>query len=143
VTRVVVSAERAEVTRIERELDREAWNLPRQPAVRATTLASPGSQKTVPRDELATSPSRTSMSMPDRTLRRTEGQGLDWKGFVAAHFPGTGRHNLSAITAYAAYRRPHLAGSSSPPSTSTRKQGEFSEAGASVEAWENEGGASH
>jgi hypothetical protein len=138
-----MSAERAEIMAFERELDREAWNLPRQPAVRATILVSPGSKEAVPRDELATSPSRTSVSTPDRTLRRTEGQGLDWKGFVAAHFPGTGRHNLKAITAYAAYKRPHLAGSSSPPNTSPRKQGEFSEAGASVEAWENEGGASH
>jgi len=28
---------------------------------------------------------------------------LDWEGFVAAYFPGSRRHDLKAITAYAAY----------------------------------------
>jgi hypothetical protein len=141
VTRVVMAAEQAEVTGVERELDREAWNLPRQPGVRATTSAR--SQESVSRQEVANSRSKTSMSTLDRTDRRSEVLGLDWKGFVAAHFPGTGRHNLRAIAAYAAYKRSDGAESSSPPSTSIReKPAERSEAGAPVEAWENEGGAS-
>jgi hypothetical protein len=28
---------------------------------------------------------------------------LDWQRFVAAYFPGSRRHDLKAITAYAAY----------------------------------------
>ena len=31
--------------------------------------------------------------------------GLAWQEFSAAHFPGSRRHDLGAIAAYAAYRR--------------------------------------
>ena len=37
--------------------------------------------------------------------RLTRVQDLDWQGFLSAYFPGSGRHDLRAITAYAAYKR--------------------------------------
>ncbi len=32
-------------------------------------------------------------------------QDLDWQRFLSAYFPGSGRHDLRAITAYATYKR--------------------------------------
>ena len=37
--------------------------------------------------------------------RLTGVQNLGWQGFVSAYFPGSGRHDLRVITAYAAYKR--------------------------------------
>ncbi len=39
-------------------------------------------------------------------------RGLDWRGFTAASFPGRRRHDLEALTAYAAYKRSQDAGTS-------------------------------
>jgi hypothetical protein len=51
---------------------------------------------------------------------------LDWHGFVDAYYPKSRRHDLEAITAYAAYRRP---GATTPAGP------------APIDAWEDEGGA--
>jgi hypothetical protein len=59
--------------------------------------------------------------------------GLDWQRFSAKYFPGRGRHDFEALTAYGAYKR-------------TRKTGEPAQEAPSVpgstalEAWEDEGG---
>jgi hypothetical protein len=49
---------------------------------------------------------RTAWNLPhgtaDPTAHRDRGQ-LDWSGFLATHFPASGRHNLEAIVAYGRY----------------------------------------
>jgi hypothetical protein len=76
-TRVLTSAEHAEVV-ADRERDRVAWNLPRQPS---PVLHSRGADH-------------------QETVQR----GLDWQGFLSLYFPGRRRHDLAALTAYGAYR---------------------------------------
>jgi hypothetical protein len=144
VTRVRTSAEQAEVTALERERDREAWNLPRQPPVTAKIHASPGSQESVPRDKLDTGPSRTTVLPPEmsRSDHDTTGQDLDWEGFLAAYFPGSLRHNLKALAAYGAYKRSRLVDRQSTTEAVHLKEGAIAETATSVEAWENEGGSS-
>ena len=68
--------------------------------------------------------------------------GLDWQTFTAAYFPGRHRHDLEAITAYAAYRRSHTL-DERPSSEATRMEdAESSEAGSTgLQDWEDEGGA--
>ena len=74
--RVLTSAEPAEVT-VER--DRAAWNLPRQPLVLVPDVD-------VLDDDAIVQP------------------GLDWQDFRSLYFPERRRHDLEALTAYAAYR---------------------------------------
>ena len=67
---------------------------------------------------------------------------LDWQGFVAAYFPGSRRHDLRAITAYAAYKRSRVFDEQSATEAARLKDAEgISSAATSVEAWEDEGGA--
>jgi hypothetical protein len=67
---------------------------------------------------------------------------LDWQGFVAAYFPGSRRHDLKAITAYAAYRRSRVLDEQSATEAARLKDAEgISTEATSVEAWEDEGGA--
>jgi hypothetical protein len=47
-------------------------------------------------------------------LSRAPAAGLDWQAFSAAYFPGSRRHNLKAIVAYAAYKRSRGAGEEQP-----------------------------
>jgi hypothetical protein len=54
--------------------------------------------------------------------------GLDWQEFSSAYFPSRRRHDLEALTAYAAYRR-NLAAEPAPAETDR-----------ALEAWEDEGG---
>lgn len=66
--------------------------------------------------------------------------GLDWQGFVAAYFPGSRRHDLKAITAYAAYKRSGVV--DEQPATESARLNEAERIGpTSVEDWEDEGGA--
>ena len=66
--------------------------------------------------------------------------GLDWERFLAAYFPGSRRHDLRAITAYAAYKRSR--GVDEEPVTETARLNEVERIGpTSVEDWEDEGGA--
>src|SRR4029453_3811472 len=60
----------------EQERDRKAWNLPARPQERDIPLLNPDAEN-----------------------------GLDWEAFSATYFPGSRRHDLGAIVAYAAYKR--------------------------------------
>ena len=137
-TRVLTSAELAVVTATEQERNREAWNLPRRPAA-AHAHASPDSQEAALRDELAT-PSRTIVPTLDMN---PAAQDLDWEDFLAAHSPGSRRHDLRAITAYGAYKRVRVADGQSVTETSHLKVAErISTRVRAVDAWEDEGGRS-
>jgi hypothetical protein len=73
---------------------------------------------------------------------RTTVPDLDSQGFVAAYFPGSRRHDLEAITAYAAYKRSRVLDGQSGSEGGRLQQAERSSTEAtSVEAWEDEGGA--
>lgn len=71
-------------------------------------------------------------------------QELDWKGFLAAYFPGSRRHDLAAITAYGAYRRSRVVDGPSvtEASRSPAAEGTTPARATAVAAWEDEGGAS-
>ena len=74
--------------------------------------------------------------------RLTSVQDLDWQGFLSAYFPGSGRHDLRAITAYAAYKRSRVVDEQSATEAGRLKGVErTSTEVTSVEAWEDEGGA--
>jgi hypothetical protein len=62
---------------------------------------------------------------------------LNWEDFVAAYYPGSRRHDLKAIAAYAAYKRSHSSRRQSPNATRLSK----AELSTSVEAWEDDGGS--
>ena len=67
--------------------------------------------------------------------------GLDWQRFSAAYFPGRRRHDLEALTAYAAYRRSHAFDARSSDALA-RIEAELGPAGsAPLRDWEDEGGA--
>jgi hypothetical protein len=74
----------------------------------------------VTRSETAAAPDRA--NAPHR---------LDWQAFTARHFPDRGRHDLEALTAYAAYRR-----AGTMPLTALAERDEPAE----LETWEDEGG---
>ena len=67
---------------------------------------------------------------------------LDWEGFVAAHFPGSRRHDLKAIAAYCAYKRSGVVGQSPTEASVPEAAERISSRATAVEAWEDEGGAS-
>jgi hypothetical protein len=67
---------------------------------------------------------------------------LDWEGFSAEYFPESRRHNLKALAAYGAYKRSRVVDKQTATEAVRPQADRVSEA-ASVEAWENEGGASH
>jgi hypothetical protein len=54
---------------------------------------------------------------------------LDWREFCAAYFPGRRRHDMEALTAYAAYKR-----------LPDGDEQASDEVGPALEAWEDEGG---
>jgi hypothetical protein len=67
--------------------------------------------------------------------------GLDWQAFSTAYFPGSRRHNLKAIVAYGAYKRPR--GRRAAPSEAARlKADAISTEAQAVAEWEDEGGTS-
>lgn len=55
---------------------------------------------------------------------------LDWQAFTARYFPDRHRHDLEALTAYAAYRR----AGTPPTALSERDQTD------ALDTWEDEGG---
>ena len=124
-TRVLTSAQQAEVTAAEHERDREAWNLPRKP-VGAKSRASSDSQA----------------AAANHADHRAAGENLEWEGFLAEYFPGSRRHNLEAITAYDAYRRSRAVDGPSIAEAKRPKAAGRILAPAAVAAWEDEGGAS-
>jgi hypothetical protein len=58
----------------------------------------------------------TSSSQP--LLATDAAEGLDWSGFAANHVRGRRRHNLQALSAYAAYKRGREWGSNGHPKAS-------------------------
>ena len=72
--------------------------------------------------------------------------GLDWQTFTARYFPGSRRHNLTALTAYATYRtnsQQRLEPQSRQrtyPKRRARVQDAAALAAVAMEAWEGEGG---
>jgi hypothetical protein len=76
------------------------------------------------------------------TEHGTTVEDLDWQHFRAAHFPGSGRHDLKAIVAYGAYRR-SLAAGDQPASEAAhvREADAVSAEATSLDEWEDEGGA--
>jgi len=75
---------------------------------------------------------RVAVATPEPVVRN----GLDWQGFVDAYFPGSRRHDLGAITAYAAYRRSRLTDGRAGARREATSTGS-----APIDAWEDEGGA--
>jgi hypothetical protein len=65
--------------------------------------------------------------------------GLDWRDFSATYFPDRRRHDFEALIAYGAYKRSRGV---DRPSTdrSDSSAGNGTGNGASLEAWEDEGG---
>jgi hypothetical protein len=79
-----------------------------------------------------------------RTLRWHGGErrdGLDWQAFSATYFPERRRHDLEALTAYAAYRRSRPV--EPPPAVEIDRVERAAAAAASTALadWEDEGGA--
>ena len=82
----------------ERERDRIAWNLPVRPAERDSYVAP---------------------------IQSDLDKRLDWESFSARYFPGSRRHDLRAIVAYAAYKRSSPEGSETgePADSMIREEG--------------------
>ena len=66
--------------------------------------------------------------------------GLDWQGFRSRYFPGRRRHDLEAISAYAAYRR-SLVDERSADGVARESEQAASAGHTTLDAWEDEGGA--
>jgi hypothetical protein len=124
----------------DRERDRLAWNLPRTPtAGRLHGLPAPR-EPTAPnahgiRPLTTPAPPRD----VERAVLSTTGPDIAWEEFVAAYFPERRRHDLKAITAYAAYKHSHAA--SLAQAAGLKNTERIGATAASVEAWEDEGGA--
>jgi len=111
-TRVLTSAEHAEVA-ADRERNRVAWNLPRQPS--------------------------PVLAVRDTDGRATVQHTLDWQGFLNLYFPGRRRHDLEAVAAYGAYRSSRVdrpAAEDIVPHVERVLPGSTA-----ADAWEDEGGA--
>lgn len=67
--------------------------------------------------------------------------GLDWQSFSAAYFPGRRRHDLEALTAYAAYRRRHDLEAQSAEGLAVVEAKRGPAGSTAVQDWEDEGGA--
>jgi hypothetical protein len=67
--------------------------------------------------------------------------GLDWRSFAAASFPGRRRHDLEALTAYSAYRRSRAADTGSSQAPAGIETGQDLTGVTSLRNWEDEGGA--
>jgi hypothetical protein len=98
----------------DRERDEKAWNLPRQAPIEP---------------------------VPQTVSHGTDEEGLDWNSFVATRFPGSRRHNFTALVAYSDYKR-SLGTSEERGSEATPNAEAPSIEAMSVAEWENEGGAS-
>jgi hypothetical protein len=68
--------------------------------------------------------------------------GLDWRTFSAAYFPGRRRHDLEALTAYGAYKRSHAVEERSSEGGAPVDEAKSRPAGSTaMQDWEDEGGA--
>ena len=68
--------------------------------------------------------------------------GLDWTGFRELYYPGSRRHDLTAIVAYDNYKRSPLAGRLPPSKPADTKGDATSDDALSLHDWEDEGGTS-
>ena len=68
-----------------------------------------------------------------------EPDGLDWRAFKAAYFPGRRRHDLEALTAYSVYKRARAGTGSSEEVTRIKQRGPVGVT--ALRRWEDEGGA--
>ena len=68
---------------------------------------------------------------------------LDWDEFRDLYYPDSRRHNLTAIVAYADYKRPPLAGRQPAGEAAHAKGDSISTESVSLEEWEDEGGTSN
>ena len=94
-TRALTTTEAAGVTA---ERNRQAWNLPRQPAAALPAPLVPS----------------TPSARDDKAVQRV----LDWQAFSSLHFPERRRHDFEALMAYGTYRSAVTAGE---PSDRTRR----------------------
>ena len=69
-----------------------------------------------------------------------EPEGLDWRAFRAAYFPGRRRHDLEALTGYAVYKRGR-AGTGSSEEAIRIEKGRRRIGATALRRWEDEGGA--
>ena len=69
-----------------------------------------------------------------------EPEGLDWRAFCAAYFPGRRRHDLEALTGYSAYKRARAWTRPSEEATRIEK-GRGPIGVTALRRWEDEGGA--
>ena len=67
--------------------------------------------------------------------------GLDWQAFSAAYFPERRRHDLEALTAYAAYARSHSDAALSSDEPLGIEAGQGATGPHAPGNWEDEGGA--
>ena len=67
--------------------------------------------------------------------------GLDWQRFSAACFPGRRRHDLEALTAYAAYRRSRAVDARSSDELAQVEAALGPAGSTALQDWEDEGGA--
>ena len=95
------------------------------------TQTGPATSRPEREQELWDGP-RVAVATPEPVVRN----GLDWQGFVDAYFPGSRRHDLRAITAYAVYRR-----SRATDGRADARHEATSTGSTPIDAWEDEGGA--
>ena len=67
--------------------------------------------------------------------------GLDWQAFSTAYFPERRRHDLEALTAYAAYARSHSDAALSSAEPVRIEAGQGATGAHALGNWEDEGGA--
>jgi hypothetical protein len=94
------------------------------------TQTRPATSRSEREQELDGQP--VAVATPEPVVRN----GLDWQGFVDAYFPGSRRHDLRAITAYAASRR-----SCATDGRADARHEATSTVSTPIDAWEDEGGA--
>ena len=78
----------------------------------------------------------------DAVLHGAYRGGLDWNGFRELYYPGSRRHDLTAIVAYGNYRRSPSAGRLPASEAADPKRDATSAEALSLQDWEDEGGMS-
>jgi hypothetical protein len=86
------------------------------------------------------SPSNELGHREEDSMAENVANGLDWQRFSAKHFPGRGRHDFEALTAYGAYKRSRKAGESPAEEADPAPKAESAAEGSALDDWEDEGG---
>jgi hypothetical protein len=82
---------------------------------------------------------RVAWNLPRGRLAAPSQKTLGWYAFLARYFPGRGRHELEALTAYGAYRS--SGGTVRPEAEALAQPQPDSPAATPEDAWEDDGGA--